>query len=202
MSTLALLAVTLSCGAHVEPQLRDVEMPSRAAPLHERVATYERLRPSALGKAPAGMLLASGDIIHDPRELAPLVGEHAATVRHGHAMQERAELATWFGGAAIAAATLGIGGEIAGGIMLITAQQRFDDLPRDTGANLPLPPEPPLNDAALAVTIGSAVAGLGGMIALMIPAVVLQTEVVAEQQAAFSAYEPDLRKRLALEQRP
>ncbi len=190
--TPALLASSLGCRAHLVLD----ELPAPSAPLVQRAAAYERVKPSplvagdpllpSLLSANGGVVLANGVIVDDPMALAPLVPADGPTMRHARAARDLERATNWVGAAGVGIGVLGIAGELVGGSMLLGAAG-----PGGT-------PTGPAAEVGVAVTIGSAVVGVGALLASIAPVVYLGVQAVDERAAAFSTYEPDLRARLAL----
>ena len=159
------------------------ELPPSGAPLIERAEAYERVKPSPLvGPNPAlpGVTLASGVLINDPMELAPLVAEDSNTMQHAKAARDLGELSGWIGAAGITVGLLGITGEIVGGVLAYS-----------TG-------DPIGTDAGLTIAVSSAIVGITGLLAASAPFIYFGFAAADEREVAFATYDSDLRARLAL----
>ena len=184
----------VGCRAHVVID----ELPPPTAPLLERAEAYEQVRPSPYGAPGAvltqwgavpgqSLLLANGGLIFDPMELAPAVDSSSTTMVHARKTEELETRSRWLYGAALGAAALGIAGELAGGAVL------FASKPPDGG-----PPTGPVADVGFTMAIGSAIAGVVGLLAFGVPSAFVAWDAQAERAQAFLAYDADLRARLAL----
>lgn len=181
------------CRAHVVID----ELPPPTAPLLERAEAYEEVKPSELGGPGAvvtqwgpianqTMLLANGGLIFEAIELSPAVDVDSKTMLHARKADELSTTGQWLFGSGVAIGVLGIAGELVGGAMVLASPP---------GPNAPIDP---IANAGFVVAIGSALVGVAGLLALGVPSIFVTQFAQEEKAAAFLAYEPDLRARLAL----
>jgi hypothetical protein len=171
--------------------IRDV--PAKDAPLDERLAAFEKLKPaeastafrlssSAEGSFEKGLLLTDGTFVSDPRDLAPAVENDSSTAVYTNSYiqhkQERKELGT------VSKVLLAIGG---GGIVATIAVASVPN-PNPDANSVVFPTA--LTISALVAFISAAVAGIAG--------IGPNAKAAKDRLGAFQNYRKSLLKRLDL----
>lgn len=187
---LSLCALT-SCRAHVAVD----EPPPPTAPLDERAAAYERLRPNLVrtttpngwpgATEPRLLVLNDGSVVRDPLDLAPAVKPGSATLLYAQEARDLESTARILSGVSVGVASLGLLGELGA---LVATSALVD---RDPGQ---------ISEAeswVLTAGVISAATALVGLVGV-VPTSLIQLAADDARAIAFQTYDKDLRARLAL----
>lgn len=176
------LAVVMVTGCGARPHVKLTAAPARGAPTSQRLGAYERHRPVAFTHVPAhrhderrltSVILGNRQHVFHPEDLAVLVDPASATAASGRrGAQARASASRW--------RNVGWGMVAVGTALILTSLQVTRDQPTSG----------PLIAPGIALVLGG-----GGVHVL---AHRRKREAVRARNAAFSAYDDDLRRSLGL----
>lgn len=170
----------LGCQAHIQLP----KAPSRDAPFEERVEAYQKLRPVVetshyLDYSYAGrsLTLGNGKIIHDAKDLLPVVGSNTQFVNYVERAKDQDKKALYF--------YLGaLGGILVGTTMLIA------DVSSDSGGSISKRTAEPLGWAGLSTL------GLGAVSSFI--GYLFSASALKENDNALGIYEKALEERLGI----
>lgn len=185
------LCLLNACRAHVAVD----EPPAPTAPLEERAAAYDKLRPSLVRTAapngwpgatePRLLVLNDGTVVRDPLDLAPAVKPGSATLLYGQEARDLENTSRIFNGVAVGVATVGLLGELGA---LVATSALIDTDPGQ------------ISEAESWVLTAGVVSGATALVGLLgiLPTSLLQLAADDARAIAFQTYDKDLRARLAL----